>query len=165
MATSFAHTFVQECARRKLQPGKAQGIVGVGAALAATQYDLLLIDEKGDDVMVEVKTDRIGEQAFRNHGGQMMRGALQHVPCSRLNMAKLQAAVTADWYRQTEGREVSRLYVARVGLDRCDFYPVADRWVSTALKAVSDILEERKTLKAKKGAKPKSAPAAKKQKR
>jgi hypothetical protein len=176
-SSEFAKTAVQAMERFKLEPyastsasgsitSPAQGIVGIPRLRLGTMYDLLLWDRSDRAnpklVLLEMKTDGGGSAAFEASAGQKMRAPFDAMDCSRKNLAKLQAAVTARCFRETHGRAVDRVMVMRVGESNASMLPATSAvWDPIVDLFLSELEKQQPKAKAKSKSK---SPPKKKQK-
>ena len=166
-ANQFTRTFIEWCNDAEMTGVVSQDLVGVAKARIATARDVVLRSKKtGKAWLIQIKTDTTGRESFEDSGGLMMRGALKDVPCSRANMAKLQATVERWMSEETHPDEkLEGAYVLRLGRMRHDVtaYRLRDEWLTRGLDAVKKAAfkrAEKHTEKAEKAAAAKVAKAA-----
>lgn len=140
-ANGYAKSLVAAYGEAGLLPVRAQCVVGIGEARVATELDVLMKDALGHMYVIENKTCN-DKPTFEDAGSQWMKGVLSDVPCTRLNAAKLQAAVTRWMAEECYGCTISRAYVARADRSGCDLYETDDAWVTRGVNEVKRIIGE-----------------------
>jgi hypothetical protein len=165
-ANQFTRTFVAWCKDAEMTGVASQQLIGIAEAHLATAYDVLLRSNKSGLLwLVQIKTDTTGRESFEDSGGAMMRGVLKDVPCSKANMAKLQATVERWMFEETHpDQTLQGAYVVRLGRKRDDVtaYRLRDEWLTVALRAIK---KDAAARAAKHAAKPPPEPKPKPKKK
>lgn len=114
-------------------PIEAQGIIGIPDARLATSFDLTLRNEAKELVLVEVKRGFDG--IWKASNKQKLEKPVSSVPATCENLAIIQAAETARWYKLWRGETPVHVYVVRACDEGVDLIPTDEAaWLPAVLE-------------------------------